>query len=209
VPSQSKTGPKYFCRIYNPCMRDAGLAIAWVAGIVYASIPSFWLVIHPFAERWRSRKGSVYPIVGGIWLLLIFALGAATWPRRAETLYSSPWSLVVAAALFGLGIFTYRRIGRDFGGDRLIGRSEVRPEKYEQRLITTGMHARMRHPIYIAHLCMLTAWTVGSGLIVLYVLWAVAIVTGVFMIRTEDAELEKRFGDEYREYRKRVGAIGF
>jgi protein-S-isoprenylcysteine O-methyltransferase Ste14 len=190
-------------------MRNAALAIAWIAGVVYASIPTFWLAIHLFAVRWRSRKGKVYPIIGGIWLALIVAIGAATWPRRSETLYNSPWSWVVAAGLFGLGIFTYRRIGHDFGGDRLIGRSEVQPEKYEQRLITTGMHSRMRHPIYIAHLWMLTAWTVGSGLIVLFALWIFAVVTGVFMIRTEDAELEKRFGDEYREYRKKVGAIGF
>src|SRR6266478_1505960 len=119
-------------------MRNAALAIAWIAGIVYASIPSFWLAIHPFAVRWRSRKGKVYPIIGGIWFALIVAIGAATWPRRSETLYNSPWSWVVAAGLFGLGIFTYRRIGHDFGGDRLIGRSEVQPEKYEQRLITTG-----------------------------------------------------------------------
>jgi protein-S-isoprenylcysteine O-methyltransferase Ste14 len=190
-------------------MRNVGLTVAWIAGIVYASIPSFWLAIHPFAEKWRSRRGKVYPIIVGIWFALILALGAATWNWRLETLYSSPWSLVVAAGLFGLGIFTYRRIGHDFGGDRLIGRSEVQPEEYEQRLITTGMHAKMRHPIYLAHLWMLTAWTAGSGLIVLFALWAFAIVTGVFMIRAEDAELEKRFGDEFREYRKRVGAIGF
>ena len=189
-------------------MRNVGLTIAWIAGIVYSSIPSFWLAIHPFAERWRSRKGKVYPIIGGIWLALIVLLGAATWPRHAETLYSTPWSLLVAAVLFGSGIFIYRRIGNDFGGDRLIGRSEVQPEQYEQRLITTGVHSRMRNPIYLAHLCILTAWTIGSGLLVLFALWAFAIITGIFMIRTEDAELEKRFGDQYREYRKRVGAIG-
>jgi protein-S-isoprenylcysteine O-methyltransferase Ste14 len=196
------------CGIYNPDMRNVGLTIAWIAGIVYSSIPSFWLAIHPFAERWRSRKGKVYRIIGGIWLALIVLLGAATWPRHAETLYSTPWSLLVAAVLFGSGIFIYRSIGNDFGGDRLIGRSEVQPEQYEQRLITTGVHSRMRHPIYLAHLCMLTAWTIGSGLLVLFALSAFAIITGIFMIRTEDAELEKRFGDQYREYRKRVGAIG-
>ncbi|MCU1310760.1 MAG: putative protein-S-isoprenylcysteine methyltransferase-like protein [Candidatus Angelobacter sp.] len=190
-------------------MRNVGLTIAWMAGIVYASIPSFWLAIHPFAERWRSRKGKVYPIIAGIWLALILVIGAATWSRRSDTLYNTPWSLAVAAILFGIGIFTYRRIGRDFGGDRLIGRSEVRPDRHEQRLVTTGLHSRMRHPIYLAHLCMLTAWTVGSGLVVLFAVWCFAIVTGVFMIRTEDAELEDRFGEEFREYRKRVGAIGF
>jgi protein-S-isoprenylcysteine O-methyltransferase Ste14 len=189
-------------------MRIVALTVAWIMGIVYASIPSFWLAIHPFAERWRNRKGRVYGIFGGIWLAIITALAALTWRWRTETLYETRWSIAVAAALFVFGIFMYRRIGRDFGSDKLMGRSEVYPEKYEQRLVTTGMHAQMRHPIYLAHLSMLTAWTVGSGLVVLYWLWLFAVLTGVMMIRTEDAELEKRFGDEFREYKKRVRAVG-
>jgi protein-S-isoprenylcysteine O-methyltransferase Ste14 len=34
-----------------------------------------------------------------------------------------------------------------------------------------------------------------------------AIITGAIMIRLEDAELEKRFGEEYSQYRKRVPAL--
>jgi hypothetical protein len=25
--------------------------IGWLAGIIYSTIPAFWLMIHPFAER--------------------------------------------------------------------------------------------------------------------------------------------------------------
>jgi protein-S-isoprenylcysteine O-methyltransferase Ste14 len=32
-------------------------------------------------------------------------------------------------------------------------------------------------------------------------------VTGAVMIQMEDAELEKRFGEEYAAYRKRVPAV--
>jgi protein-S-isoprenylcysteine O-methyltransferase Ste14 len=32
-------------------------------------------------------------------------------------------------------------------------------------------------------------------------------VTGAVMIRLEDKELEQRFGDEYREYRRKVPAL--
>jgi protein-S-isoprenylcysteine O-methyltransferase Ste14 len=188
-------------------MQTAVLTLAWVIGLVYAAIPSFWLAVHPFVNRWRSRKGKVFPILFAIWLSLIIALGAATYPWHTEVLYHSPWSIVVGAMLFGYGISIYQRVGHSFGGDRMIGRSELQPDKFEQRLITTGIHERIRHPIYLAHLCMLTAWTVGSGLAVMYTLLAFAVVTGAIMIRTEDAELEKRFGDQYREYRKRVPAV--
>ncbi len=32
-------------------------------------------------------------------------------------------------------------------------------------------------------------------------------VTGTIMIRMEDAELEQRFGDDFRNYRKQVPAV--
>jgi len=47
----------------------------------------------------------------------------------------------------------------------------------------------------------------GTGLLVCWVLTGFAIATGAVMIRMEDAELERRFGDEYRRYRERVPAV--
>jgi protein-S-isoprenylcysteine O-methyltransferase Ste14 len=51
------------------------------------------------------------------------------------------------------------------------------------------------------------AWSVGTGLVVLYALTAFAIVTGAVMIQLEDGELERRFGAEYRAYRQRVPSV--
>ena len=51
------------------------------------------------------------------------------------------------------------------------------------------------------------AWSLGTGLAVCWALTAFAILTGAFMIAMEDRELEKRFGEEYREYRLAVPAI--
>jgi protein-S-isoprenylcysteine O-methyltransferase Ste14 len=44
-------------------------------------------------------------------------------------------------------------------------------------------------------------------LVALYALAAFAIVTGFVMIRIEDRELEMRFGDSYRAYRRTVPAV--
>ena len=51
------------------------------------------------------------------------------------------------------------------------------------------------------------AWSLGSGLAVCYGLTAFAVVTGAVMIRWEDKELEQRFGEAYREYRRQVPAV--
>jgi protein-S-isoprenylcysteine O-methyltransferase Ste14 len=47
---------------------------------------------------------------------------------------------------------------------------------------------------------------VGLGEIVLYGLTIFALLTGWPMIRQEEAELESRFGDEYRAYNRAVPA---
>ena len=77
----------------------------------------------------------------------------------------------------------------------------------DDRLITTGVRARVRHPVYLAHLCEMFAWSIGTGLLVCWALTAFAMATGAVMIRMEDAELEKRFGEEYRQYKRRVPAL--
>jgi protein-S-isoprenylcysteine O-methyltransferase Ste14 len=51
------------------------------------------------------------------------------------------------------------------------------------------------------------AWSIGTGLLVCWLLTAFAIGTGAVMIRMEDAELERRFGSEYVAYRQRVHAV--
>jgi methanethiol S-methyltransferase len=188
-------------------MRELLLMCAWFVGVVYSTIPSFWLLVHPFAERWRERRGRVLTQLGLIWLGEIMLVLAITFRYRQEVLYSNPLSWLLWAALFLIGMTVYRRIGGHFGLRRLIGESEVRPEAGGQHLIVSGMHARVRHPIYLAHLCMLSAWTLGSGLKVLFALWIFAVTTGAVMIRLEERELEQRFGEHYREYKRRVPAV--
>jgi protein-S-isoprenylcysteine O-methyltransferase Ste14 len=81
------------------------------------------------------------------------------------------------------------------------------PAHHEQRLVTTGIRAHLRHPVYLGHLCEMLAWSLGTGLVVCLALTVLAIATGAVMIRMEDAELEQRFGAEYAAYRERVPVV--
>jgi len=134
-------------------------------------------------------------------------MGAFTAPWRHVALYSTAWGWVPAALLFAVGFFIYTRSGTPFRLAQLGGLPEVRPNHRDDRLVTTGLRSRVRHPIYLAHLCEMLAWSVGAGLLVCWLLTAFAIVTGAVMVRTEEAELQRRFGEEYLAYRKRVHAV--
>jgi protein-S-isoprenylcysteine O-methyltransferase Ste14 len=181
--------------------------IAWLACVVYSTIPSFWFLIHPHVVYWRSRKSSPYRILVPAWIAMWTVLALATWNWRETALYATPWAWLPAAALFAIGFRIYFLSGPQFTAQQLGGFPELLPAHRDQRLVTTGLRAHIRHPVYLAHLCEMLAWSIGSGLAICYVLAALAIVTGAIMIRLEDAELEKRFGAEYVAYRERVPAV--
>jgi protein-S-isoprenylcysteine O-methyltransferase Ste14 len=179
---------------------------AWVIAIIYATVPSYWLLVHPHVEFWRARKVRL-SMVGPLWIALWMIAGAITWPWRMRTLYRAGWAWLPAVGLILTGILIYASARRDFSADQILGRSELEPQRHEQRLHTSGIRARVRHPYYLGHLCELLSWAVGTGLVVLYALLVFAVVTGALMIAAEERELESRFGQAYRDYKQRVPAI--
>ena len=180
---------------------------AWMACVIYSTIPAYWLMIHPFAGYWRKRRITPFLVLIPVWMLLWVAVAWMTASRREIVLYSSRWAWIPAAVLFAVGFWTYRQSSRQFSARLLGGFPELQPGTGEQRLVTTGIRSRVRHPIYLAHLCEMLAWAAGTGLLVCYALLPLALVTGAIMIRTEDQELERRFGEPFRAYRRQVPAL--
>jgi protein-S-isoprenylcysteine O-methyltransferase Ste14 len=138
-----------------------------------------------------------------MWVGLAVLTGA--W--RSVRVYETAWTWAPALLLFSLGILLYIQSGAHFSWAQLGGLPEVRPGHHDARLITTGLRSKVRHPVYLAHLCELIAWSLGSGLLVCWLLTGFAILTGAVMIQMEDAELQKRFGEQFRSYRSAVPAL--
>jgi protein-S-isoprenylcysteine O-methyltransferase Ste14 len=181
--------------------------LGWLVCVVYSTIPLFWLMVHPRAHRWRKKERSPFRILVPAWITMWVGVGGITGRWRGVVMDATPWSWIPAALLFVNGVLLYARSGAHFSWTQLAGLPEVRAHHSESRLVTTGIRARVRHPVYLAHLCEMLAWSIGTGLLVCWLLTAFAIATGAVMIRTEDEELERRFGVEYRDYRVRVSAV--
>ncbi len=179
----------------------------WIACIVYATIPIFWLLVHPRAQYWRSRKRSPYVVLLPAWIAMWIVVGLLTSPWRHTLLYAKRWTWLPAIFLFSAGFWIYSKSGKYFSRAQLGGLPEVLPGHHEQKLVTSGIRSRVRHPVYLAHLCEMLAWSAGTGLAICYGLTAFAIVMGAVMIRLEDGELEQRFGEGYRQYKAAVPAI--
>jgi protein-S-isoprenylcysteine O-methyltransferase Ste14 len=180
---------------------------AWIACVVYSTIPSFWLMIHPRAEYWRARKGSPYQVLLPAWMFMWIVVAAVTAPWRHARLYSTGWSWFPAICLFAMGFWVYSQSGKHFNVQQLGGIPELTRGHQHQLLVTAGIRARVRHPVYLAHLCEMLAWSIGTGLVTCFGLSVFAVLTGAVMICMEDAELETRFGAAYASYRENVPAV--
>ena len=181
--------------------------LAWAACVIYSTIPSFWFLIHPRAEYWRSRRRSPYRVLVPYWIGLWIFVGLITWRWHSKTFYHSHWTWIPAVALFMTGFLLYKRASEGFSPAQLGGLPEVQRGRRDQHLVVTGIRAHVRHPVYLGHLCEMLAWSIGTGLLVCYALTVFALASGAIMIRMEDAELEQRFGEEYRNYRNSVPAL--
>lgn len=175
-------------------------SIGWLVSLVLSTVPSYWFLVHPWAEYWRRKHGARFRLLGPLWMAMWIAVGLLTRPWRHVLLYDARWPWIPGGLLLATGFYLYSRAHLSF--DQLIGRPEVQGEG--QRLVTTGIHAYIRHPVYLGHLCELLGWSAGTGLAVIYALTAFAVITGAIMIRMEERELEQRFGDAYRDYKARV-----
>ena len=174
---------------------------------VYGTIPLFWLVVHPFIERWRKRGRHAYALILPAWGFFIAITFLILWPFRLAHFYASWFAWAPAAILFLAGFRIYSAAFKSFDRVQVSGLAELEPNRHRQELVTTGIRSRVRHPIYLGHLCEVFGWCLGTGLVALYALAAFAIITGFVMVRIEDRELESRFGESYRAYRRQVPAV--
>lgn len=181
--------------------------VGWLACVVYSTVPLFWFMVHPRAHKWREKERSPFRVLVPAWLTMWVGVGMITGHWNDVLLYSRYWTWIPAVILFAIGLFLYARSGAHFSWAQLGGLPEVRPDHRDDRLITTGIRARVRHPVYLAHLCEMFAWSIGTGLLVCWALTVFAMLTGAVMIRMEDKELERRFGEDFRRYRASVSAV--
>jgi protein-S-isoprenylcysteine O-methyltransferase Ste14 len=102
--------------------------------------------------------------------------------------------IVMGIAVFAAGIRNFSRAATPVQG--------TRPTR---ALVTTGIHGWSRNPIYLGMLLVYG----GIGLVVrspwiLILAGPLAITIHYGVIAREEAYLERRFGDAYREYKARV-----
>ncbi len=86
-----------------------------------------------------------------------------------------------------------------------IGKGTIMPWDPTRKLVVAGSFRFVRNPIILSLIIILAGealFFASYGIAVLAVLNFV--INGVYFLRSEEPGLEKRFGEEYREYKKNV-----
>jgi protein-S-isoprenylcysteine O-methyltransferase Ste14 len=145
--------------------------------------------------RWQ-----IFEVVFGVPFLLAIALQAAvplSLPRGPFT----PVFIVAGAALIGVGLALIILARREFARRR----QPTDPGLPTTELVTTGVFAISRNPLYLGGVCFLAGIGLAANLPWLLVLLIPALVACHYiLIAPEEKYLAGRFGRAYQEYAARV-----
>ncbi len=115
-------------------------------------------------------------------------------------LIPSPWNI-------SGGVLIVAGLAIAIAADGQFKRAEtpVRPFEQPQALVTKGMFAFTRNPMYLGMVVVLLGIGIGLGTLTpLMLVPLFAVVIDIRFIRMEEAVLVECFGDEYEAYARRV-----
>jgi len=109
-------------------------------------------------------------------------------------------SLIIGSLIFSLSVPLF------YLGIKATGKETMRPIKEKE--MNTGIYVYIRHPQVIADWLMLIGLALISNSVVLLSISCVFIfIYTPIMIKKEEEDLVRRYGDKYKEYQKRTGAL--
>jgi len=85
------------------------------------------------------------------------------------------------------------------------GHIVVRPEDRPAEVVTTGAFKYVRHPIYLGTLLTYLGLAISTGSILSHALLAGIFIFYNFIATYEEEVLQKKFGEDYKQYKRRTG----
>ncbi len=181
--------------------------------VFWAAIIAEMLIRAPISKQQRKeakseqRVSTQEKVMLGLLFLGMFFLplfySATNWLDFAD--YSLPvWAGWLGVLLMGLALLVFWRSHKDLG----LNWSPTLEIRTEHKLITSGIFGYIRHPMYasqwiwvIAQPLLLQNWIAGFANLLVFIFFY------AMRVRAEEQMMLDTFGDEYREYMKKTGAV--
>jgi protein-S-isoprenylcysteine O-methyltransferase Ste14 len=135
-------------------------------------------------------------------LLPITILIVVPWLLDPHPAPASGFQLALGLAVIGMGLYV---MARTILGFFQIGKGTLAPWDPPRRLVIAGMYAYVRNPMILGVITVVVgeALAVASLPILGFAVFAFVLNTVYFRF-SEEPGLERRFGEEYREYKRNV-----
>ncbi len=158
-------------------------------------------------RREAMRKGGITGILLMVMIplelivVLLFAWSPAwmSWADLTFPYWIHWFGVVIALISIPVMTWIHRTLGKHY--------SYALETMEEQKLVTTGPYARVRHPLYSSH----NLFNLGKVLLTANIPLIILAIVGVPLtyVRMNDEErmMIEQFGPEYEEYMKRTGRI--
>ena len=139
--------------------------------------------------------------LGGFLLPLLYS--TTSWLDFAN--YTLPvWAGWIGVVLIAAALYVFWRAHADLG----LNWSPTLEIREKHELITRGIYGVIRHPMYasqwvlaIAQPLLLQNWLVGFANLIIFIPFY------FLRVQTEEKMMQDSFGDEYRNYMKKTGAV--
>lgn len=147
-----------------------------------------------FISRFLLMKPTLIMNIGLLIMIAIGILGELfSWTRIGFRPYSH--FIGGAVMIFGFVLHQYCH--------KVHKQAHAKSQQIEE-IVTTGLFAKIRHPMYLSLVIMYLGLAVGWGILWMFVPAVFISVVTAYIAIEEEKYLLKRFGDEYREYLRRV-----
>jgi len=178
--------------------------LALIYLIIFLPIPIVGIIAHSAINFWRRLGMFSYFIFVLFWFF--FGVIIVYYKEKIlEVQFSSNVFLIaLGVVLVVIAFYVDSMRSKVFDLKKLIGFSEVMPNRFKQELVTVGIYSKIRHPRYLAFMLLSCGAAFITGFYYAY-LAAVYMIVGLFiLIFIEERELRNRFGKSYVNYCKRV-----
>lgn len=186
----------------------------WELVILWIILFAFFLFFIPFNRKSQKRPASVYLAfvvalaieMFGIPLSLYFVtwgLGVSLpagilWEHTLKQ-YIGLWGMYIGTILGLIGgmlvIYGWKRIHKQYWSK----------EQGQGKLVTKGIYAYIRHPQYSGLLLITFGLLVHWATIPILIMWPILFLMYYRLAKKEEKEMEKEFGLEYTNYKKKTG----
>ena len=148
--------------------------------------------------RWYRLVYSVQSVVllGWVWLAYRQADRSPWWEVSSGMIIGGIFLILLGGSMAGVAVLR-------IGGSAFLG---LRPE-VPGGLVRSGLHGRMRHPIYTGVILSALGWLLLSPIPATAISIAITFIYLPIGIQLEERKLIAVFGEEYLRYRREVPAL--